>query len=124
MFASSRIRRGSGLGWWFGKQVFGITNDTALNWRVGSDWESIPAPEDGVLLGTFDIPRSQQRGVFGTETEALLEFLNSHETGTVTFLVTRQTTELQRRGLVHAFASDSHPEASGPILELAIRNTE
>ena len=77
-----------------------------------------------VLLGTFDIPRSQQRRVFGIETEALLEFLNSHETGAVTFLVTRQTTELQRSGLVHAFASDSHPEASGPILELAIRNTE
>ena len=105
-------------------EVFGITNDTALNWRVGSDWESIPAPEDGVLLGTFDIPRSQQRGVFGIETEALLEFLNSQGAGRVSFLITRQTTELQNRSLVHAFASDSHPEASGPILELAIRNTE
>ena len=104
--------------------LFGITNDSAQNWKVGSDWESIPTPEDGVLLGTFDVRRSEQRGVFGIETEALLEFLNSHETGKVTFLITRQTTDLQRRGLAHAFASDSHPEASGPILELTLRNTE
>ena len=104
--------------------VFGITNGSAQNWRVDSDWGSIPAPEDGVLLGTFDIPRSQQRGVFGIETEVLLEFLNSQGAGKVTFLITRQTSELQRRSLVHAFASDSHPEASGPILELAIRTND
>jgi hypothetical protein len=37
----------------------------------------------------------------------------------VALLLVRETTELEGRGLVHAFASDTHPEASGPLLELS-----
>ena len=98
--------------------VFGITSDASTSPHPDDTWESIPTPDDGIRLGTFDVPRSAQRGVFGIESEPLLEFLRSNEKGSVVFLITRLTEERQGSGLVHAFASDSHPEASGPILEL------
>lgn len=98
--------------------IYGITDESAANWQVGCDWEIAPSPENGVLLGTFEVPRSQQRGAFGIESKELLQFLRSNQNGSVTFLLMRQTGELQRGGLVHSFASDFHPEASGPVLEL------
>ncbi|MDF1739646.1 MAG: FecR domain-containing protein [Verrucomicrobiales bacterium] len=80
-------------------------------------WETVAKPEECELLGTFEIPRSQKRGTFGIETPELMAFLKAHPTGRVSFLLVRETLELERGGLVHTFASDSHPASSGPVLE-------
>ncbi len=80
-------------------------------------WNTIPRPEEGELLGSFEIPRSQKRGTYGVDTPELLQFLKAHAPGKVSFLLVRDTRELERSGLVHTFASDSHPESSGPVLE-------
>jgi ferric-dicitrate binding protein FerR (iron transport regulator) len=102
--------------------VYGLTNAEKADWTVDGIWEKSPRPADGVLLGTFEVPRSQQRGTFGIEGKELLEFLGQHSDDSVTFILVRETTQIEGegRGLTHMFASDSHPEAVGPLLELTI----
>ena len=102
--------------------VYGLTNADKAGWTVDDIWEKSPRPADGVLLGTFEIPRSQQRGTFGIEGTELLEFLRQHSNESVTFILVRETTQIEGegRGLTHMFASDSHPEAVGPLLELTV----
>ena len=39
------------------------------------------SPDDGILLGTFEIPRSIQRGSFGVGDPNLLDFLRSKRGG-------------------------------------------
>lgn len=99
--------------------VYGMTNDAKQNWQIGGTWEDAPAPEDGVLLGTFEIPRSTQRGTFGIANEALLNFVKERSDRSVTFLLIRLTSQIEGNvaGLTHAFASDYHPESVGPLLE-------
>lgn len=103
--------------------VYGLTNPDKANWKIESTWEEAPAPEDGVLLGTFEIPRSQRRGTFGIETDELLKFLQHPRGGPVTLILVRETTQVEGvgPGLTHMFASDEHPESVGPLLELSIQ---
>jgi ferric-dicitrate binding protein FerR (iron transport regulator) len=96
--------------------VYGLP-ETPIAWKAGLVWSELPDPANATLLGTFDIPRSQQRGAVGIDTPELLAFLKANPK--VILILTRETPERQNRGLVHAFASDSHPEASGPTLELS-----
>ncbi len=102
-------------------EVYGLANATKFNWKIESTWEESPGPEDGVLLGTFDVPRSQQRGSFGIANEALLNFIRKHSDRPMTFIIVRQTSLLVGEGIgpTHTFASDSHPESVGPLLELS-----
>ena len=101
--------------------VYGLTNEAKYNWEIESLWEDAPGPDDGVLLGTFEIPRSVLRGSFGVENEKLLNFLRTHKTVPITLILVRETGQIKGEGpgLTHSFASYSHPEASGPILEFA-----
>ncbi|QGJ68782.1 Iron dicitrate transport regulator FecR [Planctomycetales bacterium 10988] len=102
--------------------VYGLTDETAESWDAeGLTWENAPQIEQCQLLGTFEVPRSRQRGSYCIESKELLNFLRSDSTGSATFLVIRQTQERETTGLVHAFASSFHPEASGPILELSLK---
>ncbi|MEM1225488.1 MAG: iron dicitrate transport regulator FecR [Planctomycetota bacterium] len=101
--------------------VYGLTNASKTHWKSDVLWSQSPGPDDGVLLGRFEIERSQQRGVFGIEGPALLSFILDHGDAPVTLIVVRETTKNDEgigTGLVHAFASDDHPEAVGPMLEL------
>ena len=82
-------------------------------------WEDAPTTESATLVGKFEIPRSQERGSITIESNELVEFLKSNNASEYTFILTRETTETRGSGMVHAFASDSHPEASGPTLELS-----
>lgn len=102
--------------------VYGLTNAAKREWKIESLWEDSPGPEDGQLLGTFEIARSLQRGSFGVENEALLQFLSVQEPGRVTFILVRETGQIKGEGpgLVHAFASDLHAEAAGPVLEFSV----
>ena len=103
--------------------IYGLTNEAKDDWIIESLWEDAPSPEDGVLLGTFEIPRSQQRGSFGIETEELFHFVKANRHRPITLVLVRETGQIagDGPGLVHAFASDSHPEASGPILEFPLQ---
>lgn len=100
--------------------IYGLTNQAKANWQADVLWDESPGPNDGVLLGTFEIPRSQQRGSFGIDDERLLEFLQNQNNSIVTFILVRETTQIEGigPGLTHLFASHSHPEAVGPMLEL------
>ncbi|PHR88337.1 MAG: iron dicitrate transport regulator FecR [Blastopirellula sp.] len=103
--------------------IYGLTNQDNENWEIGCEWNAAPKPEDGVLLGTFEIPRSQQRGTFSINTEQLQSFINSRPGRKITFILVRETTQIEGfgPGLTHTFASASHPEAVGPTLEFSLR---
>lgn len=102
-------------------QVSGLPGELPIDWQSNLSWEDAPNPKAAKPLGHFDVPRSQERGSFEIETDLLEKFLREQGTGAVTLLITRETEELKGSGLVHAFASDSHPEASGPTLEVTYR---
>ena len=99
--------------------VYGFVQDSEIDWNQSLKWKQLPDLKTAKPLGTFEIPRSQERGTFTLETPELLDFVKTHPNSEVTFLIKRETGELKGSGLVHAFASDSHPEASGPTLELS-----
>lgn len=105
--------------------VYGLTNAAKANWKSNGAWDDAPQPDDGVLLGYFEIPRSQKRGSFSVRSDELLEFLKARQDGVATLILTRETTFIAGagKGLTHTFASDSHPEATGPALEFSIKNT-
>lgn len=103
--------------------IYGLTNTEKSSWEIESRWEDAPSPADCVLLGTFEVLRSEQRGTFGIANEAFVDFLKAHGKEPVTLLLIRETSQIEGDvpGLTHQFASDSHPEAVGPLLELTIR---
>ena len=82
-------------------------------------WGEAPTTDTATLVGQFEIPRSQERGSITIESNELLDFLKVNNAVEYTFILTRETTETRGSGMVHAFASDSHPESSGPTLELS-----
>jgi hypothetical protein len=102
--------------------IYGVTDPAKETWQNDPTWENAPSIQDGILLGRFEIPRSQQTGTFGIQSDALLQFLRSDSDGQVTFVLVRESglVEGTDRGLVHAFANDSHPEVSGPLLEFTL----
>lgn len=99
--------------------IYGLTNEEKDDWEFGGLWEDSPGPDDGVLLGTFEVPRSVQRGTFGIENDELIDFLRTKRDRPITLILVRETKEIKGdgSGLVHLFAADSHPEAVGPMLE-------
>ncbi|WP_413431493.1 FecR domain-containing protein [Crateriforma spongiae] len=103
--------------------IYGLTNSEKFGWDVEPTWEASPGPEDGVLLGKFEIERSQNRGTFGIESDELLRFLRSHADRPITLILVRETTQIEGIGvgMTHMFASDRHPESVGPVLELTVR---
>ncbi|GAA4446729.1 iron dicitrate transport regulator FecR [Novipirellula rosea] len=106
--------------------IYGLTNREKDGWKFGGSWDESPAPADGVLLGTFEVPRSMQRGTFGIQNDKLLDFLRANRDRPVTFILVRETTQIEGvgAGLTHLFASDSHPEAVGPMLEFTVGSEE
>ena len=98
--------------------IYGLPDGDAENWSMDCSWSDAATPEEAILLGSFDVPRSHQQGSFGIWNEALLAHLKADSNGQVSFLLVRETPEEEGGGLVHAFASGSHPEASGPALVL------
>ena len=101
--------------------IYGLTNREKDDWRFGGTWDESPGPDDGILLGTFEVPRSQQRGAFGIQNATLLSFLKDHPDKPVTLILVRETSQIEGvgPGLTHLFASDSHSESVGPMLEFS-----
>ncbi|MEM6279191.1 MAG: FecR domain-containing protein [Verrucomicrobiota bacterium] len=105
--------------------VYGLTNQEKSDWVMGTTWEEGPSAADGVLLGHIEIPRSLQRGSRFFEGEELFRFLKQNRDGEVTFILDGEVdpvTGARVPSLVLAFASDTHPEAAGPILELFLKS--
>ncbi len=98
--------------------VYGVSQEAVERFSLETQWDTAPQLEDAVKLGTFEIPRSKQRGVVWFRSDAIVDFVRSDTNGLVTFIIVRETTETERHGMVHAFASDSHPDGAGPVLEL------
>lgn len=102
--------------------IYGITSPDKESWSESPTWEDAPDITDGILLGRFDIPRSQQSGSVGIGNSDLLKFLKNDPDGIVTFVLIRETGHIsgEGKGLTHAFANHNHPEASGPRLEFSM----
>ncbi|MEM7011094.1 MAG: FecR domain-containing protein [Verrucomicrobiota bacterium] len=100
--------------------IYGVTDQAAESWDKEVAWEEAPRLDQAQLLGSFEIPRSVQTGIRRFESQQLLDFLKADADGRVTLIVIRDTPEVRGGGLVHAFASDTHPEASGPTLRLTL----
>ncbi|MGB0580735.1 MAG: iron dicitrate transport regulator FecR [Limisphaerales bacterium] len=98
--------------------VYGVTDESTENFPIDCKWDQAPPIETARKLGTFSLKRSKLKGVQWFRSDALLEFVKADTTGRVTFILVRETHEIDRHGLVHAFAKDSHPEGSGPVLDL------
>lgn len=99
--------------------IYGLTNRDKEDWQYGASWDDSPGPHDGVRLGSFEVPRSAQRGTYGIQNDELLGFLRSNIDRPVTLILVRETTQIEGVGpaLTHLFASDLHPDAVGPMLE-------
>ncbi len=104
--------------------VYGLVNPEKESWSQSDQWEDAPDIADGALVGSFEIPRTQQTGVIQIGGEEFVRFLKSRAGSTVTFIFVRETAndEGAGHGLVHAIASDVHPDAAGPILELVLED--
>ncbi|YCM43037.1 FecR domain-containing protein [Verrucomicrobiaceae bacterium 227] len=103
--------------------IYGITSPEKETWAQPPTWEDAPSTKDGILLGRFDIPRSQASGSVEISSGTLLEFLKNDPDQKVTVVLVRETGLIsgEGKGLTHAFANDHHPEASGPHLEFALK---
>jgi hypothetical protein len=104
-------------------EIYGMTNSAKSNWTPDAMWDVAPAPEDGVLVGTFEIPRSKMRGTIEIETPEIFSFVKAHGNSSITFILVRKTGRIGGAGsaMPHTFASNTHPEAVGPTLELKLK---
>lgn len=104
-------------------EVYGMANSERSNWNPEPLWDESPGPEDGVLIGTFEIPRSKMRGTIEIETPELSSFVKEHGGSPITFILVRRTGRIGGAGsaMPHTFASNTHPEAVGPMLELKLK---
>jgi hypothetical protein len=100
-------------------KVLAVAGFTGIEWNQTLNWEEAPKIEDCTEVGTFEIPRSQDSGSILLKTPELLKFLKYNQSHEYTFIIIRETSETKGSGLVHTFASDSHPQSSGPSLELS-----
>lgn len=103
--------------------IYGLTNPMKADWKRRISWKRSPKEKDGVLLGTFEVPRSRQRGSFEIQNDDLLKFLQAHQDGPVTLILVRENVvDDVGIGLKHAFATDAHPESAGPTLEFTSKD--
>lgn len=106
--------------------LYGLTNSQALDWDAEPAWATAPTAEDGVFVGTFELPRSTMRGTIEIESNELLSFVREHGNELVTFVLVRESGRIEGTGpaMPHMFANDKHPEAVGPLLELRMKQAQ
>lgn len=98
--------------------IYGLTDESEDTWDEHKlSWQNAPAQDTNqemrhlalasktVRLGTFEIAQGISKGTRTLRGTALTEFLNSDTNGLVTFIVCRETDEIGRSGLAHAFAT-------------------
>lgn len=108
-------------------QVAADWTESALAWDQApanlSD-ERDPDPAATALLGTFEIGRGQSHKRIRLAAPELAALLRGWTEDEITLIIVRETDELDRAGLVHAFASRRHPHAAPPELRLRLEPTE
>ena len=100
-------------------KVFGLTGEVP-NWDEANLGDKFPGNPETVLLGSFVLPKGVQKGRFGVRTESLTNFLKSHPSSEISFMVMRETKETEEGGLVHGFASRRHPSLPAPTLAIRL----
>jgi ferric-dicitrate binding protein FerR (iron transport regulator) len=98
-------------------KVFGLTGEVP-NWDEANLGDKFPGNPETVFLGSFVLPKGVQKGRFGVRTESLTNFLKSHPSSEISFMVMRETKETEEGGLVHGFASRRHPSLPAPTLAI------
>lgn len=98
-------------------KVFGLTGDVP-DWDEANLGDKFPGNPKIVPLGSFVLPKGVQKGRFGVRTENLTNFLKSHPSSQISFMVMRETKETEEGGLVHGFASRRHPSLPAPTLAI------
>ena len=100
-------------------KVFGLTGEVP-NWDEANLGDKFPGNPETVFLGSFVLPKGVQKGRFGVRTESLTNFLKSHPSSEISFMVMRETKETEEGGLVHGFASRRHPSLPAPTLAIRL----
>ena len=98
--------------------IYGLEDDS---WsESGLLWENAPEIELSGLtkLATFEIRKGATPSEVRARSKALAEYIRSSDDGIASFVIVRETGELEKQGLVHAFASKEHPTAQAPTLRL------
>jgi len=98
-------------------KVFGLTGEVP-NWDEANLGDKFPGNPETVFLGSFVLPKGVQKGRFGVRTKNLTNFLKSHPSSEISFMVMRETKETEEGGLVHGFASRRHPSLPAPTLAI------
>lgn len=113
--------------------VYGLTDESQDEWlENGLSWKNAPAhsesgehhsaPDLGRsrLLGSFRLEQGRQSGSVSLQSDAMADFLRGDQNGMVTLIVCRETDEVARHGLVHAFASKENLRKPAPMLRLKV----
>jgi hypothetical protein len=113
--------------------VYGLTDESEDRWEEGLlRWERAPAHNESEeshsrpdmakarLLGSFRVEQGRQSGAVSLKDPALADFLRLDSNGVVTLIVCRETNELARNGLVHAFASKENARNAPPMLRVRV----
>lgn len=111
--------------------VHGLIEESEDDWpEDGLRWDRAPAhsldpahharpdPARAVFLGRFTVQQGRQTGSVSLGSPALADFLRSDTNGLVTLIICRETDEIARNGLAHAFASKENPRNSPPMLRV------
>jgi len=101
-------------------QLYGIPDGKDENWKRSGfmKWDDAPKIENAIPLATFKISRAKLRTKVYIESEELLNFIKSDQSSEVGFIIACNT---PGGSLVHGFASSLNTEASGPRLELKMK---
>ncbi|MEM9646148.1 MAG: hypothetical protein AAF989_14255 [Planctomycetota bacterium] len=110
--------------------VYGITNESLDDWEADAlTWENGPAnveggtadSDDATLVGRFVIRQGMDRGFATIEGQDLADFLNTDTNQIASFLIVRETSETDSRGLAHTFARGNPHEGIAPSLFLSTK---
>ncbi len=113
--------------------VYALTDETQDSWNEETlKWSAAPAHDDSEehrttaiaaqsrRIGQFIVPQGTTRGAFTVKSPELVESLRADTNGLVTLIVCRETDEVARNGLAHAFASRENTRNSPPTLRLKV----
>lgn len=116
--------------------VYGVTDETQDFWEENAlTWHEAPAHDPkhlelnkpdlskAAVLGQFKV----SQGATGPRTlhcQALVDFLRADTNGLVTLIICRETPEMDRDGLVHAFATKESRNNTPPLLRLKLKKVQ
>lgn len=114
--------------------VYALTDESQDAWNEETlRWSSAPAHDDAEehritavasqakRVGQFIVPQGTTRGAFSLKSPELLEVLRADTNGQVTLIICRETNEMTRNGLAHAFASKENTRNTPPTLRVKVK---